>query len=210
MTEHTKYRYEECYAKSILEFFNIIKNLKIEDKPDLYDSANDIGIEVTEAVEQDKKEAIKLWYTMEKHPLEIQKKNKERMKQLGYEYQKGVMVWNPIIYDNGINSKIYDIIYNSLTKKLELLNKGNYKICKENDLFILTELMIKQDWEYAFMLKIINTIKLYEKKFDKVFILLQNTLVEVIIEKEFINTYEIDEWQSMIANNAWYYAQGGE
>ena len=118
MTEHTKYRYEECYAKVILEFFNIYKDLKILDKPDLYEDVNDIGIEVTEAVEQDKKEALKLWYTMEKHPLEVQKKNKERMKQLGYEYKCGVQVWNPIIYNKDVDSTPYDIVYKALLKRL--------------------------------------------------------------------------------------------
>lgn len=66
LPSHTKLRYEECYAKEFLEFLypNKYKDLAIRDKPDLYDSINDVGIEVVEAENERKKEAVKLWYTM--------------------------------------------------------------------------------------------------------------------------------------------------
>lgn len=66
LLSHTKLRYGECYAKEFLEFLypNQYKDLAIRDKPDLYDSINDVGIEVVEAENERKKEAVKLWYTM--------------------------------------------------------------------------------------------------------------------------------------------------
>lgn len=210
MLEHARYRYEECYAKVILEHFGIYMDLVIQDRPDLYDLKNDIGVEVTEAIEQSKKEATKLWYTMKKHPLPKRIRNMERMQQLGYEYQGGIQLWGGKDYTNGINSSVYNIIYDSIRTKEEKLNSGNYKMCKQNNLFLLTEIMIKDEWEYKLLLKVKEIISDFKLKFNNVYILFQNDLVELQIDNEYIRSFEINEFQSVLANNAWYYAQGGE
>lgn len=51
-SEHTKHKYDECFAKIVLEEFfpNKYKNLIIKDKPDLVDESSNIGIEVVNAI----------------------------------------------------------------------------------------------------------------------------------------------------------------
>ena len=60
---HTKYKYEECFAKIILEhlFPQRYIDLKIEDRPDLQDLEHQIGVEVTSAVPPADREASSLW-----------------------------------------------------------------------------------------------------------------------------------------------------
>lgn len=104
LPSHTKLRYEECYAKEFLEFLypNKYKDLEIRDKPDLYDSINDVGIEVVEAENERKKEAVKLWYTMPYVSENKKQQNKERMKQLGEKYSEPIQFWKSDDYSKAI------------------------------------------------------------------------------------------------------------
>ena len=58
---HTKLDYYECYAKIVLEEFFSYNNLLLDDKPDLQDIQNSIGIEVTTAEEPKMLEAENLY-----------------------------------------------------------------------------------------------------------------------------------------------------
>ena len=63
---HTKLKYDECYAKLILEeyFSDRYGDLQLQDKPDLFDVENNIGIEVVLAVDEKRNEAMTLWAKM--------------------------------------------------------------------------------------------------------------------------------------------------
>lgn len=68
-SDHTKYRYDECFAKIVLEEFfpNKYKNLIIKDKPDLVDESNNIGIEVVNAIPTKIHEAESCWMKIQSH-----------------------------------------------------------------------------------------------------------------------------------------------
>lgn len=112
LPSHTKLRYEECYAKEFLEFLypNKYKDLAIRDKPDLYDSINDVGIEEVEAENERKKEAVKLWYTMLYVSENKKQQNKERMKQLGEEYSEPIQIWKSDDYSKGLDSEPFVVL----------------------------------------------------------------------------------------------------
>lgn len=52
LPKHTKFDYNECYAKIVLEKFfpDEYKNLHISDRPDLRTEDGNIGIEVISAI----------------------------------------------------------------------------------------------------------------------------------------------------------------
>ena len=61
--EHEKYRYEECYAKILLErvYPEMYTDLSILDKPDLQNDVLQLGVEVTSAVPSYLREAKACW-----------------------------------------------------------------------------------------------------------------------------------------------------
>lgn len=173
LPEHTKLDYQECYAKILLEaYFQKFKkdNLIIRDKPDLCNRGNNIGIEVTDIMSKDKKEALKLWYTMpyidqEKRPRKI-----ERMEQLGVKYSAGMQIWPAIHYDKGFQSKPFQELYEAIRNKTKKINSGNYTIFQQNELLLFSELMI-DGFEYFELMDILKDIINEGKiKFDVIYI----------------------------------------
>ncbi len=119
LPKHTRLKYEECYAKVILEdlFPDEYKELRIEDKPDLINEATSVGIEVTSAISENHREAINLWAGMPYASPEKQEQNKERMQKLGVEYQGGIQGWPS-------EECPFEEIINAFDKKIEKLNSG--------------------------------------------------------------------------------------
>lgn len=212
LPEHTKLRYEECYAKVFLEHFypNEFCNLIIQDKPDLYDCKNEVGIEVVEAKEQRKKEAEKLWYTMPYVPVEKKKKNIGRMKQLGEEYTGGVQFWGTIIYDEGIDSKPFDVLYESIICKLKKLNKGNYQLCRRYELFVCSELMVIEEWNRKLLERLEELSSGYSLKYNRIYLLSQEYLCLFDIQEHKFYNVNIEKEQKLLANQARKLVEQGE
>lgn len=211
---HTKLKYEECYAKIVLEYCFPQKygNLLIEDKPDLYDKANDIGIEVTTAVNHDLQEARSLWSKMaSKRPVQ-QEKDKGRMHQLHYDYQGGVQNWGTTEYDKGADSQAFDIVYKAIEYKLQKLNQaGLYKYCRRYALFIESELAMEKEWLDAFARKINNISFEYSKIYGAIYFVAQNDIVEVdIIGNKCSEIISFDESQYKLATLAYEMVKDGE
>lgn len=143
LPEHTKLDYNECYAKIILEDLlpDRYSNLKIADKPDLQNEDLSIGIEVTSAIPTDHREAVKLWYMMPYYDLNKQSKSKERMKQLGVEYEGGLQSWPTKCYSNSQieENPVIDFL-KCVEIKIKKLNGSNYKDFNQYDLFVDSEL----------------------------------------------------------------------
>ena len=212
LPEHTKLRYEECYAKVFLEYFypNEFCNLIIQDKPDLYDCKNDIGIEVVEAEEQRKKEAVKLWYTMPYVSEQEKVKNKDRMKQLGEEYMGGFQVWSTISYDKDIDSKPFKVLYAVLNRKLQKLKTGNYKLCKSYELFIYSELMIRKEWHEKMLKRLADISAEYELQYCYIHISTQDSLCSYGIKDNKFIVFNIEKDQKMLAIKARELVEQGE
>ena len=63
LPRHTRYSWEECYAKVVLEEFfkEKFKDLNIKDKPDLQNEVMSIGIECTVSIDKESIEAENLY-----------------------------------------------------------------------------------------------------------------------------------------------------
>ena len=90
LPSHTKFNYYECYAKIVLEeFFGY--NLSLDDKPDLQDIQNNIGIEVTIAEKSETLEAERLYSTLFYVDEHTREKNIKRIEQCGSKYKDGIL-----------------------------------------------------------------------------------------------------------------------
>ena len=143
---HTKYKYEECFAKIILEhlFPQRYIDLKIEDRPDLQDLEHQIGVEVTSAVPPEDREASSLWTStvyMDDGPQK--KRNIDRLAQLGVHYTGGVQVWPSKSYQtDSLENSPYWALIQSFSDKIQKLNQGHYAKLNQYDLFVHSELFI--------------------------------------------------------------------
>lgn len=214
LPEHTIFRYEECYAKTILEYYfsDKYENIIIEDKPDLYDIKSGIGIEVVEAIDEKLKEARKLWYMMPYEDLNNQLNNRERMHQLNMDYQGNIQVWPTIEYLKGVESEVYSVVYRAIENKLKKLNKKElYKEACSYNLFVISELTMNQDWYEKFINKVQNTYTQYKKTYDIIYLLSQNDLAEIDMKSnKCIRVINIDNVQCEIARRARRMVENGE
>ena len=143
---HTKYKYEECFAKIILEhlFPQRYIDLKIEDRPDLQDLKRQIGVEVTSAVPPEDREACSLWTStvyMDNGPQKIRKI--DRLAQLGVHYTGGVQVWPSKSYQtDSLEKSPYWTLIQTFDGKIQKLNQGHYVELRQYDLFVHSELFI--------------------------------------------------------------------
>lgn len=133
LPDHTKFDYDECCAKLILEdlFPDRYHNLLLADKPDL--QATNVGIEVTIANDQKVQEALNNWikaYNCEDDNL--RNHYIERIAQLGVKYTGGVQGWPGF-------SPTFDLTREAVESKLNKLKNGTYKPFKRYELFIFTD-----------------------------------------------------------------------
>lgn len=203
---HTKLRYEECYAKLVLEhcFPERFRNIIMSDKPDLYDDANGIGIEVTEAVSKDQAEAKNLWCQIVSNNTGNRERSIERMHQLNMDYQGGIQMWPAVDYcDDDANLETYSVVYDAIGSKLKKLNKGSlYKGCGEYHLFVLSYLMIEKDWIHDFTEKVKALYNNYTKNYSVIYLLAQNDLVKIDMNNGNADVKNIDNSQGYIARAA--------
>lgn len=198
----TKRKYDECFAKLILEeyFSDRYGDLQLQDKPDLFDRKNNIGIEVVRAVDKDRNEAMMLWVKMpEKNPQQ-QKRAIERMEQLGEEYQGGFQCWSSVEYPYELSRSPLQLFVKALAKKVNLLNKNQYKECDRYDLFVNSELYIQHEL-LSELFEQIKGVNNKAKKFSFVYLYGQQTIVEF----DFIhNKYSVskDEKQTELVRHA--------
>jgi len=131
---HTKLDYYECYAKIVLEEFFSYNNLLLDDKPDLQDIQNSIGIEVTTAEEPKMLEAenlyLKLIYADEDT---IREKCINRMGQIGLTYKDGMLL--------GLSGNDdFTLVNEAINRKIEKLKSAGYKKFNEYQLFIFSSI----------------------------------------------------------------------
>ena len=213
LPEHTKINYEECFVKLLLEdmFPERYQNLILTDKPDLIDEIHNIGIEITSAIPKHRQEAFNLWRTMPYQSEERQSKRKERMKQLGAEYQAGTQIW-PVLGELELKEEL-DELFGCFENKIRKLNNGHYTQHDRYDLFIISELwlddkdytMILQEFTkknnlnlgytlvYLVTLDNICIFHLYEKKYTTVEVSHQKSYEWAVKARQLIETREQTE-----------------
>lgn len=179
----TKRRFSECCAKVVLEtYFNDrYCDLLLSDKPDLFDEKNKIGVEVVEAVDKREREAQTLWVEMPKKTAQQQERAKERMKQLGEEYQGGIQSWSSVEYPYNLENSPLQIVIRGMKGKIKKLLK--YTECEKYDLFVFSCLYIQEEMMPKLFTKL-KELNYGEKTFSVVYLYGQKTMVKFNFETD--------------------------
>lgn len=179
----TKRRFSECFAKVVLEtYFNDrYCDLLLSDKPDLFDEKNKIGVEVVEAVDKREREAQTLWVEMPKKTAQQQERAKERMKQLGEEYQGDVQKWSSVEYPYNLEKSPLQIVIRGMKGKIKKLLK--YTECEKYDLFVFSCLYIQEEMMPKLFAKL-KELNCGEKTFSVVYLYGQKTMVKFNFETD--------------------------
>lgn len=179
----TKRRFSECFAKVVLEtYFNDrYCDLLLSDKPDLFDEKNKIGVEVMEAVDERKREAQTLWVEMPKKTAQQQERAKERMKQLGEEYQGGIQSWSSVEYPYDLENGPLKMVVRGMRVKLKKLLK--YTECEKYDLFVFSRLYIQEEMMPKLFAKL-KELNCGERTFSVVYLYGRKTIVRFNFETD--------------------------
>ena len=140
---HTKLNYDECLAKLVLErlFPERYPKLNISDKPDLRNSYNCIGVEVTSSVKEAEYEIERLLSAHNHASNEKEKSRKiKQLNKLGVKNLDSQHLFPTYCRSSPdlCSEAIADFIC-AFDKKLGKLNQGHYEEMKEYDLFIISE-----------------------------------------------------------------------
>lgn len=179
LPDHTKLDYYECFAKLVLERFFPTRYsfLRISDKPDLIDDENDIGVEVTSADPEKRKEAIKLFCKTPYYSPKQQERAKGRMEQLGEPYQGMVQSWSTnYSYKLDERHPLMNFI-KIVEKKVKTINKKHYQKLKRYDLYVYSEFL----WRDHILPEItdkINEVNNEDLKFSFIYLFLQDCIYE--------------------------------
>lgn len=208
--EHEKYRYEECYAKILLErvYPEIYTDLSILDKPDLQNEVLQVGVEVTSAVPSSLREAKACWIkAIKTNDAKIKDKYVKRMKQLGYTYTGGVQSWLRDDFDQLDIEHLYEEtslldLEKSITQKLEKLNGGGFKELKQMDLYVdaMSSLFSINEEDVC---KVVKSANVGEKHFRKIIINFMEdneiVMIDTDEEKYMVNSYDRKQYEYALA-----------
>ena len=178
---HDDSLYYECLAKIILQ--NKFKNwnLKVDDKPDLQDKDNGIGIEVTQILPTGCNQALSLMH----HGKTIDGK----LKKQGYDLAMEEMLFHPSkCYTQGKPFPTYNYLVEGIQKKVDKVLSYR-KQFKEIDLYVFTDnLDIDLITLEELFLKI---IEINNGSFDNIFV---DACYEIFhLKKEYSSKYIIDK-----------------
>lgn len=191
LLDHLKTKYDECYAKIVLEelYPEEFYDLELKDKPDLQMENGQRGIEVV--ISEDKKdlESESLYSKIVHDKIRNKAKAIKKIEKLG-------SIYNGNLFSSGKDS--FDFIIGSFNDKINKLNGGGYANFKWNYLFsrssiIADDRMIKEAIQE---MQIIQASK--ERKFYKVFILVPEELYCLDL---YNNCYEIKPIDSTLQFN---------
>lgn len=173
LPRHTKYSWEECYAKVVLEEFfkEKFKDLNIKDKPDLQNEVLSIGIECTVSIDKESIEAENLYSELTYGKSKNLDKCKERIKRLG-----GNITEYSMFESRTVSLKS---ILGAVKTKLKKLNGKGYKIFEKNYLLIRDCIYIPNQQIQGLQYSIGIIQSKYPVEFDKIYILLNSKLIEL-------------------------------
>lgn len=166
LPKHTKVKYDECYAKIILEelYPEEFVNLEIKDRPDLQTNDREWGIEVTNAIDEDQKRAIMSYVDISYNRVRDKTRALEIIKECGCKLEGGILSGKP-----GTDS--FDLILSAFDNKLNKLNEKGYKQFKLNCLFIFSDIYADDRMIISALKDMQQRQKDREMQFYKVFVL---------------------------------------
>lgn len=135
---HTSIDYYEAYARLVLLHIDPIKyrGLHLSDKPDLKDRESSIGVEVTQAISKNAREAENCYSKLSYERNEAKRlRLSKRIEQCGAFVESGIM-FGPDGRDD------FELILEAHRNKLRKLNVGNYELFKQNELFVLSNIFV--------------------------------------------------------------------
>lgn len=187
LSSNTIYKWEECFAKLMLEYVlpTEFYDLAISDKPDLQSVTLNLGIEVTTAVMKEDLELDKLYTDLEYNLVRNKEKVYKKISYLGGNISGGILM-HPVRYRDLSHIK------KCICNKLEKLNNDGYKRFNRNYLFITDQNLILEQ-ECIDLLKEYKIIQnQYKIKFKKIYIYLYGgKLYEFDIIHNKYNLYDI-------------------
>ena len=177
---HDDSLYYECLARRILEDRYKSWKFEIIDKPDLQDSNNKIGIEVTQVFPKGYNQAVSL--------MNQGKKIEGKLQDEGYEQlMPGLLVHPGKTYMKGKPFPAFDYLIEGIEKKINKV-KAYQKDFKELDLYVFTDTLdIDIDSLKSLFLKI---IEINNGSFDNIFI---DACYKIFhLKDEYAGVYNID------------------
>lgn len=168
LPEHTKLRYEECYAKVVLEraFPEIFSSpLQIKDRPDLQSIDGQIGVEVTSALPQSRQKISAYISKISRNPNESYKEEyKKKIEAAGGHY--GFIA----TYPSGSDS--FGLILKAIEEKVKKLNKPHYnKEILSNYLYVKSDIYASEEMVQKALEDIGAIQNSYNRKFDLIFVM---------------------------------------
>lgn len=191
LPKHTRINYDECYAKLVLEKFfpNEYKNLELCDYPDLRDVKHDIGIEVTSAIPQQQREALGLACEIPFLSESEQKRRIEYLQKKGNQYSEFGMIhpgrsnsWTGSDFPPIEKTFCADFL-DAVSKKIEKLNRGNYEVLSQYNLFVQSELLV-ENWMPPKILEWLLLVSDREKAYSVIYLLGLNGLFLFDVENK--------------------------
>lgn len=198
LTKHTKLKYEECYAKVVLEelYPEEFVNLQIKDKPDLQTKDEEFGVEVTIAEDKDQLRAESIYTDINYNKIHNKTRALEVIKKCGCKLEGGILSGK-----SGTDS--FNLILSAFENKLEKLKEKDYIYFKWNCLFVFSSISANERM-------IIDAVKDMQqmqigivRQFHKVFVLVPGYCYCLNL---YLGSYEIhpieSRLQSVQANKA--------
>ncbi len=156
----------EEYARVVLQWLKPAdySELTLDDKPDLVDAISDLGVEVTWSLPEGSKkiDALYLRLCIEENS-EKRRNIEERLSQLGAKVDKYVCL-HPTGHDS------FSLINKSHKAKLELLNKGGYKLFKHNHLFIMSDILANETMLKSALIEFERASAGYKNSFERIIV----------------------------------------
>ena len=190
-------RYEECYAKLVLEHFFPERycNLQIQDRPDLSTVDGTAGIEVT-AAEDPFETAAQINAKISKGQVRNIMGSIQQVEKLGCVYSK----WG-ITCEQEIN-RFYPLM-DAIHKKIQKLNSGHYQQFEIYDLFIASGIEMDEETLIQALELLENTQSNNQYAFSRVYIASPWNLYELNTSTKQYFLHEFTgEIQCCLAKNA--------
>lgn len=145
--------------------------IKLQDRPDLYDSINNVGIEVTRSFYDNDAEISSLGTKCtNKHIAQVDENRMKYIKSLeGELFEIDQYIYGCCFPAHWVTSTV---IKNSYIKKIKKLNQGHYRSCTHYDLYIYSPGFDEFEENHInnFMSEILKIQKNYNKRFRNVYI----------------------------------------
>ena len=163
LPDNTKISFWESYAKHVLMYIDDeYRGLQYRDKPDLIDAERSLGVEVTDAIDSETREAESLFTRLlEESEGERKCRYEERIVQCGGRLVGGCLA-GPSRGDS------IGIVLDSFGNKLGKLNGGGYEHLGSYQLFMRSDILISRAGMDKVLASLVAVNETYETRYQKV------------------------------------------